>query len=59
MSDEDVPVTIDQDILDVIEEREDLITVLEEILETGLPRNRERAEYLLKKIRDRDEEDER
>jgi len=41
---------MDQDLLDIIEEREELITVLELILETGLPRNRERAEAILNKI---------
>jgi len=48
----------DQDLSDVIEERKELITVLERILETGLPRNRERAEKVLKKIEERQKEEE-
>jgi len=47
---------MDQDLLDVIEEREELITVLERILETGLPRNRARAEAILNKIKERADE---
>lgn len=44
-------------ILQAEENQRELIAVLEEILENGLPRNRTRAEKILKKVKEWDKEE--